>query len=240
MAIVDAHPRAARARSTRIGRGRRGPVSQAQAPRGDRRPAARGGHPVHRRRRADPVRHARRSGTSSRRCARSRIPQDDVALTRMMTAGPWRLDALEILRVLAHGEFDRRQLDGRDHDRRSRPARRRRRPDAEDPRPGRSVDAADPARQAAQAPRRDRRAPAETWREGPFTILERYLERTARSWTWSPRIRTDAHRTVTNIASFLRFAADWQAAHPKGRWRGSSTTSTRTRRPAASCRRAWS
>ena len=26
-------------------------------------------------------------------------PHDDVALVRMMTAGPWRLDALEILRV---------------------------------------------------------------------------------------------------------------------------------------------
>ena len=27
---------------------------------------------------------------------------------------------------------------------------------------------------------------------------------------------TDAKRMVANIASFLRFAADWQAAHPKG------------------------
>ena len=30
-------------------------------------------------------------------------PHDDVALTRMMTAGPWRLDALEILDITRHG-----------------------------------------------------------------------------------------------------------------------------------------
>ena len=37
-------------------------------------------------------------------------PHDDVALVRMMTAGPWRLDALEILRVTRTAKFDRAHL----------------------------------------------------------------------------------------------------------------------------------
>ena len=37
-------------------------------------------------------------------------PEDDVALVRMMTAGPWRLDALEILRVTAKARFDETRL----------------------------------------------------------------------------------------------------------------------------------
>ena len=37
-------------------------------------------------------------------------PHDDVALTRMMTAGPWRLDALEILDITRTARFDRRHL----------------------------------------------------------------------------------------------------------------------------------
>ena len=46
-------------------------------------------------------------------------PTDDVALVRMMTAGPWRLDALEILRVARDGRVRprpprrRREADGR-------------------------------------------------------------------------------------------------------------------------------
>ena len=37
-------------------------------------------------------------------------PHDDVALTRMMTAGPWRLDALEILHVSRTARFDKTHL----------------------------------------------------------------------------------------------------------------------------------
>ena len=82
--------------------GRRGPVPQAQAPRGDRRPAARRGHPVHRGRRAVAVRDAEiRDLEQSLRAIAD--PHEDVALIRMMTAGPWRLDALEILHVAPDG-----------------------------------------------------------------------------------------------------------------------------------------
>ena len=37
-------------------------------------------------------------------------PVDDVALVRTLTAGPWRLDALEILTVTQHAAFDKRHL----------------------------------------------------------------------------------------------------------------------------------
>src|SRR4029450_12779273 len=37
-------------------------------------------------------------------------PADNVALVRTLTAGPWRLDALEILTVTRHAAFDKRDL----------------------------------------------------------------------------------------------------------------------------------
>jgi len=57
---------------------------------------------------------------------------------------------------------------------------------------------------------------AETWREGPHTILERYLELTGTVLDLLGANTPDAHRAVANIGSFLRFAADWQKAHLKG------------------------
>ena len=100
-----------------------------------------------------------------------------------MTAGPWRLDALEILRVARMARFDRRHLVEviRD-DRRVGPGRgrRRRRRAATDDADARRVDAAAPRTRAKL--RRLLGALEElnplTWREGPFTILERFLERT--------------------------------------------------------------
>ena len=85
VAIVDAIKSTGRATGTgRTLDRRRRPVSQAQAPRGDRRAAARRGHPVHRRRRAVAVRDARdprpRAGAAGdRRPARRRRagPDDD-------------------------------------------------------------------------------------------------------------------------------------------------------------------
>ena len=55
-----------------------------------------------------------------------------------------------------------------------------------------------------------------TFREGPHTILERYLERTGQVLDLIAADTLESKRTVTNIASFLRFAADWQAANPNG------------------------
>ena len=146
-------------------------------------------------------------------------PHDDVALVRMMTAGPWRLDALEILRVSRMARFDRAHLletakaivesgrvevDQVQHRR-------------EDGPPTAEVDV--PAGTRAKL-RQLLGALDElnslTFREGPHTILERYLERTGQVLDLIAADMLESKRTVTNIASFLRFAADWQAANPNG------------------------
>ncbi len=146
-------------------------------------------------------------------------PHDDVALVRMMTAGPWRLDALEILRVTRNAKFDRAHLletakaiveSGRVEvdqiqDRRE-----------DGPRTA-EVDA--PAGTRAKLRQLlgalDELNPL-TFREGPHTILERYLERTGQVLDLIAADTLEAKRTVTNIASFLRFAADWQSANSNG------------------------
>ena len=126
VAIVDAIKAARRRRAPPALVGRRRPVPQAQAPRRDRRPAARRGHPVHGRRRAVAVRDARDPRPRAGAAGRSPTPHDDVALIRMMTAGPWRLDALEILRVTRMAQFDRRTCSRPSGDRRVRAGRGRR------------------------------------------------------------------------------------------------------------------
>ncbi len=146
-------------------------------------------------------------------------PHDDVALVRMMTAGPWRLDALEILRVTRNAKFDRAHLletakaiveSGRVEvdqvqDRRE-----------DGPRTA-EVDA--PAGTRAKLRQLlgalDELNPL-TFREGPHTILERYLERTGLVLDLIAADTLESKRTVTNIASFLRFAADWQSANSNG------------------------
>ncbi len=146
-------------------------------------------------------------------------PHDDVALVRMMTAGPWRLDALEILRVTRNAKFDRAHLletakaiveSGRVEvdqvqDRRE-----------DGPRTA-EVDA--PAGTRAKLRQLlgalDELNPL-TYREGPHAILERYLERTGQVLDLIAADTLESKRTVTNIASFLRFAADWQSANSNG------------------------
>ncbi len=164
-------------------------------------------------------------------------PHDDAALVRMMTAGPWRLDALEILRVSRTAKFERAHLletikaivesgqvevdvvnerreDGPNHEAVDAPALTRAK-----------------LRQLLAA--LDELTPL-TFREGPHTILERFLERTGVVLDLIAADTLEAKRIVTNIASFMRFAADWQAANhardverlrrvsrcvPGGRWR---------------------
>ncbi len=129
-------------------------------------------------------------------------PHDDVALTRLMTAGPWRLDALEILRVAQAANFDKRHLievvqemvasDG---------------------------DATAPGTRAKLRRLLDaiEELQPQTWREGPSTILERFLDMTGQVLNLVAADTTDAHRMVANIASLMCFASDWQTAHSKGR-----------------------
>ncbi len=137
----------------------------------------------------------------------------------MMTAGPWRLDALEILRVTRTAKFDRAHLletvgsivasgqvevdvvnerreDGPEHEAVDAPAVTRAK-----------------LRQLLGA--LDELNPL-TFREGPHTILERYLERTGTVLDLIAADTLESKRTVANIASFMRFAADWQAENPRG------------------------
>ena len=126
-------------------------------------------------------------------------PQDDVALVRMMTAGPWRLDALEVAEVSKAAKFDGRHLVEQaalmvDLD---------------------TVDAGLRAKLRMLLLCLDELNPL-TYREGPFTIVERFLERTGQVLDLIAADTLESKRMVANIASFLRFAADWQAASPNG------------------------
>ncbi|MEP7378009.1 MAG: ATP-dependent DNA helicase [Chloroflexota bacterium] len=151
-------------------------------------------------------------------------PHDDVALVRTMTAGPWRLDALEILRVSRMARFDRAhlldtakrivasgqlevdQVGGSS---------------TEAPATARADAAVVPVPDGTRAKLRqltnalDELNPL-TFREGPHTILERYLERTSQVLDLIAADTLESKRTVTNVASFMRFAADWQQANPNG------------------------
>ena len=124
----------------------------------------------------------------------------------MMTAGPWRLDALEILRVTRTARFDRAHLletvraivaSGQvEVD-----VVNERREDG-------------PTREAVDAPAVTRAKLRQllgaldelnplTWREGPYTILERYLERTGPGARPDRRrhARVEADRSPTSRAS---------------------------------------
>ena len=131
-------------------------------------------------------------------------PHDDAALVRMMTAGPWRMDALEILRV------SRRRFD-------EPPSTAKRPPLVGDRRPGSGTRTRPPPElpgQAAPLLAAIEELNPLTWREGPYTVLERYLERTGVVLDLLAAGTLEAKRSVVNIASFMRFASDWQAENP--------------------------
>ncbi|MBA2719826.1 MAG: UvrD-helicase domain-containing protein [Chloroflexi bacterium] len=182
-------------------------------------------------------------------------PQQDVALVRMMTAGPWRLDAIEILHlartarydrthivdvirgVVASGELDVDRVDGTAATTEVVPPAPDRGGD-EPPGAGLALQPK-PEEIGAAAPHRTRNsqrvvvAPLTrtklrrllgtldeltpmTWRDGPLTILERFVERTGLILDLVAVDTLESKRMVGNIASFLRFAADWQKEHPNG------------------------
>ena len=76
----------------------------------------------------------------------------------------------------------------------------------------------------------------QTWREGPFTLLERFIERTGQILDLIGADTRESQRIAVNLASFLRFASDWQTAFPSGqlnRLRGLSRRLPGGRRRAA-------
>jgi DNA helicase-2/ATP-dependent DNA helicase PcrA len=166
-------------------------------------------------------------------------PFADVALARTLTAGPWRLDALELLAITRAASRAKRHLlelirdavgtgevtldavpttgaNGADGAAGG---------DGQADPTGPAPDAAPPAeRVLALAPatraklRRlldtlDELVP-ETPREGPFTILERYIERIGMLLDLLAADTLESKRAVANVASLMRFAADWQREHP--------------------------
>ncbi len=175
-------------------------------------------------------------------------PFADVAFGRVLTAGPWRLDALELLAITrAAKRTDRHLLElvreavgsgevtidaltaGTGGDGEVEAAAPgdsppgaaaasgaivRSRAWAAAPGPGRTLALA-PATLAKL--RRflatlDELVP-EAPREGPFTILERYLERTGMLMDLLAADTLESKRAVANVASLMRFAADWQREH---------------------------
>ncbi|HEY4753976.1 MAG TPA: ATP-dependent helicase, partial [Candidatus Limnocylindrales bacterium] len=149
-------------------------------------------------------------------------PEDDAALVRMLTAGPWRLDALEVLAVTRDAHFDRSHVVT---------AIARLVKTGEAPREG-AVDGALAPEQTGTTPNEapiapDLRAKLRrvetvieelnplTWREGPATVMERYLELTGTVLDLLSAGTLEARRAVVNIASFLRFSGAWQASNPQ-------------------------
>lgn len=179
-------------------------------------------------------------------------PHQDVALVRMMSAGPWRLDALEILAVARMAKYDGRHLvdvirevvasgelevDRPRTDGSPAPTA----PDGDENGGGlalqtKPVDltaASDGTPPPVRATSRVPLAPAtrarlrrllltldeltpRTWRDGPSSVLEEYVTRTGLILDLVALDTVEAKRMVANIGSFMRFAHDWQAEHPRG------------------------
>ncbi len=148
-------------------------------------------------------------------------PFADVALARVLTAGPWRLDALELLTITRAAKRAERHLLELVRDAVGTGEVTL---DAVPPIPDDGgVDGDDrtlslPPTTRAKLRRflatLDELAP-DAPREGPFTILERYLQRTGMLQDLLTADTLESKRAVTNIASLMRFAADWQREHPE-------------------------
>ncbi len=150
-------------------------------------------------------------------------PEDDAALLRVLTAGPWRLDALEVLAVTRDANFDRSRVVSA-IERLVRTGEAMRDVLAADaPAPDHaSTHEREPSRVAPGLRAKLRRVQGVldelnplTWREGPYTVVARYLERTGTVLDLLSTGTLEARRAVVNIASFLRFAAAWQEANPQ-------------------------
>ncbi|MFH0750501.1 MAG: ATP-dependent DNA helicase, partial [Chloroflexota bacterium] len=160
-------------------------------------------------------------------------PFSDVALARVLTAGPWRLDALELLAITRAASRAKRHLlelirDAVGTGEVTLDAEPTTGPDGAPDTNGEAApdpEAAVPAERTlnlAPATRAKLRRLLDTLdelvprapREGPFTILERYLERSGMLPDLLAADTLEAKRAVASVASLMRFAADWQREHP--------------------------
>ncbi len=172
-------------------------------------------------------------------------PFNDVAVARVLTAGPWRLDALELLTItraakradrhllelvreaVGSGEVTLDAVPGVENGTNDSVTGHEPSPtdDTATAQPPRGAPTPPPGRTMGLAPetcaklRRflatlDQLVP-EAPREGPLTILERFLERTGMLRDLLAADTLESKRSVTNVASLMRFAADWQREHPE-------------------------
>ncbi|CAN5794354.1 hypothetical protein BH24CHL6_BH24CHL6_13530 [soil metagenome] len=129
-------------------------------------------------------------------------PSDSIAFTRILTAGPWRFDALEILRLRRAAAWDQRPV----YDAAAQLLR------------GELPEQPDPPLRAKLErllgcledliPRGSR--------EGPFTLLEDYLVRTNVLHDLIATGTPEAQRSVIALARLMRFVSDWQRDNPNG------------------------
>ena len=164
-------------------------------------------------------------------------PEDSVSFTRLMSAAPWRLDAIEILRVTRAAAFDRRpaflaaaeivrsgslRVDGPPPVSTAGPG-----PDGEAS-GATSADGAPPVarthREAVEAALRVKLErllavlgdlAARSHRDGPFTLLDEYLVRTGILTDLLALELPEAQRSALGIARLMRFVADWQRERPR-------------------------
>jgi len=141
-------------------------------------------------------------------------PSDSVSFTRLMTAGPWRFDAAEILRISRSASWDGSPIFA------AAAAIRRgglvAAPSADGPAAGEPANAADPALRA----KLDRlfgclddllpRGP----RDGPFSILVDYLTRTKLLHDLIAAESSEAQRNLLAVAGTMRFVSAWQQENP--------------------------
>ncbi len=133
-------------------------------------------------------------------------PSDSVSFTRLMTAGPWRFDASEILRVRKLADFDGRPM--------FESASQIRREAEEAVGDGGDVGTPLRLKLARLLDCLDDLVPR-AMREGPYTLLEEYLVRTNLLHDLIALETPDAQRQVLAVARLMRFAADWQREHPR-------------------------
>jgi len=143
-------------------------------------------------------------------------PADSVSFTRLMTAGPWRLDAAEILRVTRSAAWDGRPI------LEAAAAIRR-----EGLLAGEAVDEVvgggpvEPASAALRAKLNrlfgclDDLIPRGP-RDGPFTILVDYLTRTKLLHDLIATETSEAQRNLLAIANVMRFVLAWQGENSRG------------------------
>ena len=129
-------------------------------------------------------------------------PSDSISFARLLTAGPWRFDAAEILRLRKAADFDDRPMLEAAAD------------IGRLPLDSLAVEPALRLKVDRLLTTIDDLIPR-AMREGPFTLLEEYLVRTNLLHDLIALETPDAQRQVLSIARLMRFASDWQAAHPR-------------------------